>query len=105
MSALNVTMNGISTNNGYRPGKVLAVEQTKTVENRNTPVGVLRFTAKHLVFAQYPSQNGDSGGVVYTPSGNIAGIHCGSGTTSGYGEHAFFTYATYIVSSLGVTLY
>ena len=105
LSALNVTMNGISTNNGYRPGKVLAVEQTKTVENRNTPVGVLRFTAKHLVFAQYPSQNGDSGGVVYTPSGNIAGIHCGSGTTSGYGEHAFFTYATYIVSSLGVTLY
>lgn len=97
-------MNGISTNSNYKSGKILAVEKTKTIENKLTPIGPIKFTAKHLVFAQYPSQSGDSGGIVYTPAGNIAGIHCGSGSSADYGQHAFFTYAIHI-NSLGVKLY
>lgn len=91
LQSLSVTMNGISTNSNYKSGKILAVEKTKTIENKLTPIGPIKFTAKHLVFAQYPSQSGDSGGIVYTPAGNIAGVHCGSGSSADYGQHAFFT--------------
>lgn len=65
-----------------------------------TPFGA-RFRATNLTVCTYNSTTGDSGGVTYSLTNSIAGIHMGSGTNN---RHYYVT-AGNINTALGVSMY
>lgn len=60
-----------------------------------------KFTLYGLTKTNYPSQGGDSGGIVYSGSNNIYGIHEGSDNTG----YAYFVSASEINRVLNLTTY
>lgn len=92
----NVFMEGKYSNHGTR-GTIYATNVT--VSFTNPSVGHVTLT--RVIKAKYPSRGGDSGGIVYSGSNNIYGIHEGS-SNDGF---TYFISASEINRTMNLTTY
>lgn len=95
-----VSKEGYST--GYTPGKVTGIDfgDVFTAEYPNQPS--VKYAVDNLVIASYDSDKGDSGGVVYSDSRYVVGIHMGSHKAKG--EH-YYVRISDALKALNVTAY
>ena len=92
----NVTMEGKNNHAGLR-SQVIATNVTGTI---TIPSMGIKVTLYGLTKANYPSQDGDSGGLVYSGSNNIYGIHEAAG-----GGYSYFISASEINRTMNLTTY
>ena len=90
-----VVMEGKHNHAGIR-SQIIATNITATITFSN----IGKFTLYGLTKTNYPSQGGDSGGIVYSGSNNIYGIHEAAG-----GGYSYFISASEINRTMNLTTY
>lgn len=86
-------------------GVVSSVSESQTFTKNLPGIGNKTYTISNLIYSSYPSDGGDSGGIVYDKlSSKVVGVHTGRRLTNGKFVGSFTSYAGSINSAYNLQL-